>query len=74
MSVKTEGILKIIADNRVTLPQEVREEWESKEGDMLHYEIVDGSLVISPIDFTPRKKKKKSYSSSAQAKKHIDGL
>lgn len=74
MSVKVEGILKIIADHRITLPQEVREEWGVQEGNVLHYEMIDGSLVINPIDIKPRKKSKKSFTSSEDAIKHIKDL
>lgn len=55
---KKKGILKIIADGRITLPKEAREEWGLEEGDHVQYEIKDGVIQVRPIEIIHKKVEK----------------
>jgi len=73
MEIKIDGILKVIADARVTLPKEAREHWGLETGDLLSFELTDEGLLIKPLQFVEKKIDKLKKMSSTEGKKADSG-
>lgn len=80
---KKEGVLKIIADGRITLPKEARENWDVSDGDLVHYEYTGDAIKIRPVEISHKeveklneisKEKGQTYVSGDVAKKAISDL
>lgn len=83
MQTKKDGILKIIADGRITIPKEARENWDVSEGDLLHYEYTGDSILIRPVEISHKdvdklkdisNEKGDNYNSGESAKDAINDL
>lgn len=83
MQTKKEGILKVIADGRITLPKEARENWDVSDGDLLHYEYTGDAIKIRPVEISHKeveklkeitKEKGEIFNSGETAKKAINDL
>lgn len=54
---KEGGLIKVLSNNRITLPLEFRKVHNIKEGDLLKYVETDGSITIYPVEIVRKMKR-----------------